>query len=120
MKVAGQFAILFVVCMAGVFLSGLFPFPLPASVTAMMLMFFLLLAGAIRPEALREVSDFMLGNMALFFVPPGVAILEHIDLIRGDGPKLLVVCAVSMVLTFAATLVAVRLTVRMLAARRRG
>lgn len=118
MKVANQFALLFAVCAAGVLLSNMFPFPLPSSVTAMVLMFCLLLGRVLKPEGLREVSDFMLVNMSMFFVPAGAAILEHVDAVRGDALVLLFICLVSMVLTFLATLFSVRLTVNFLRTRR--
>ena len=118
MKVASQFAVLFLICMAGIFLSRLCPIPLPASVTAMALMFFLLMVGVVKAESMREVSDFMLGNMALFFVPPGVAVLEYADALKSDAAALFAVCLLSMLATFIATLYSVRATIKILHAHR--
>lgn len=120
MKVASQFAVLFLICMAGIFLSRLSPVPLPASVTAMTLLFLLLLAGVVKAASMREVSDFMLGNMSLFFVPAGAAILGHVDALKADATALFAVCLVSMLVTFLATLAAVRVTTKILRARRGG
>lgn len=118
MKVANQFAVLFLICMAGICLSHLCPIPLPASVIAMALLFLLLLGGVVKAASMREVSDFMLGNMSLFFVPAGAAILGHTDALRADAGALFAVCLLSMFATFVTTLVAVRATTKMLNARR--
>lgn len=118
MRTVNQFAILFAVCAAGVLLSNLLPFPVPSSVAAMILMFLLLLWRALRPEVLRDVSEFMLGNMSMFFIPAGAAILEHAEALRDDALVLLFICVASMALTFSATLLSVRVTVKILRARR--
>ncbi len=118
MKVASQFAVLFLVCMAGIFLSHLCPIPLPASVTAMALLFLLLLGGVVKASSLREISDFMLGNMSLFFVPAGAAILNHAEALRADAGSLFAVRLLSMLATFLATLLAVRVTTKILRSRR--
>lgn len=118
MRIANQFGILFAVCAAGVLLSNLLPFPVPSSVAAMILMFLLLLGRALKPEALRDVSEFMLGNMSMFFIPAGAAIVEHVETLRDDALVLLFICVAAMALTFSATLLSVRFTVKILRAKR--
>ena len=120
MKLIVQCGVLFLVCLCGVFLSRLCPFPMPSSVVSMVLLFVLLLAGAVRPESLKETTDFLLGNMAFFFIPSGVGILAYIDALRGDVLALAAVCAVSALLTFAATAFTVFLVVRLQRRMRKG
>ena len=103
MKIITQCGLLFFICLCGMFLARLFPFPVPASVVSMLLLFGLLLAGAVRPSALKETSDVLLGNMAFFFLPSGVGILAHVDTIKGSTLALLAVCFVTTFLTFAAS-----------------
>ena len=120
MRLIVQCGTLFLVCLCGVFLSRLFPFPMPSSVASMLLLFALLLARAVRPESLKETTDFLLGNMAFFFIPSGVGILAYIDALRGDVLALAAVCAVSALLTFAATAFTVFLVVRLQRRMRKG
>ncbi len=113
MKIIVQGGTLFLVCLCGTFLSRMCPFPIPSSVLSMLLLFALLLARAVRPESLKETTDFLLGNMAFFFIPSGVGILAYINALRGDVLKLAAVCAVSAFLTFSAAALAVVATVRL-------
>lgn len=107
MKIIAQFSVLFLVCMAGIFLSRLFSFPMPASVCAMLVLFCLLSLKILKPESLQELSDFLLGNMALFFVPSGVGILAHMDTLKGNVLLLILICCVTTLVTFAASVSAV-------------
>jgi holin-like protein len=112
MKVVTQCGFLFLVCLAGIYFSHLLPFPVPASVLSMLLLFVLLLSRRVDPSSLRETADVLLGNMAFFFIPSGVGILAHIEDIRGDVFALLAVCVTTAFLTFAASALAVVATVR--------
>lgn len=102
-KIIAQCGVLFLICLCGIFLSRLCPFPMPSSVIAMLLLFVLLFVRAIRPEFLKETADFLLGNMAFFFIPSGVGILAYVDALRGNVWALLTICVVAAFLTFTAT-----------------
>lgn len=119
MKIICQIAVIFTICWVGQMVEALLPFPFPASVLAMVLLFALLCLHAVRVDHIREKSDFLLGNMAFFFIPAGVSIINYFDLLRTAWLPLLVICLVTTVLTFAATAYSVRLT-RYLMNRRRG
>ena len=105
-----QIAIIFSICWVGQIIESLLPFPFPASVAAMVLLFTLLCLRAVRVDHVREKSDFLLGNMAFFFIPAGVSIINYFDVLRSALLPLLVICLVTTVLTFAATAYSVRLT----------
>ena len=74
----------------------------------------LLLARVIKTEHIREKSDYLLGNLPFFFIPASVSIINYADVLRENLLALVVVCAVSLIATFAATVGAVRLTCRLL------
>ena len=93
-------------------LLAVLPFAFPASVLSMLLLFVLLLCGVLKVEHIREKGDFLLKNMAFFFIPSGVALLEQVDLLKGKIVILLLICLITMVLTFAATAFTVRLVSR--------
>lgn len=109
MQIIVQIGIFFLICLAGEFLSALLPIPVPGSILAMLLLFVCLLLKWIRPEHIEKKSDFLLGNMAFFFIPAGVGIVEQLPLLLENLGPLAVICVVTTVLTFAASSGTVRL-----------
>ena len=119
MKILKQVGILFGLCWAAQWIERALPFPFPASVIGLMLLLALLLTRVIRPEHLREETEFLLNNLPFFFVPAAVGILEYTDLILNNAAAFLTVCVGSLILTFGATAWAVTLTVRAMERRAR-
>ena len=78
------------------------------------LLLVLLLTGVVRVDHIREKSDFLLGNLGFFFIPVSVSIMNYVDLLWQHAAAFLTVCVVSMVLTYGATVWAVRLTQRLM------
>lgn len=74
-----ELAIIFSVCLAAEGISALLPFSLPASVISLLLLLVLLLSGVIKDRQIERVSRFFMGNMAFFFVPPCVGMMEHME-----------------------------------------
>ncbi len=110
-KLLVQIGIVFGICLVGEGIAAVLPFTFPASVLSMLL-FVLLLCGVLKVEHIREKGDFLLKNMAFFFIPSGVALLEQVDFLKGKIMILLLICLITMVLTFAATTFTVRLVSR--------
>lgn len=111
-KLLVQIGIVFGICLVGEGIAAVLPFTFPASVLSMLLLFVLLLCGVLKVEHIREKGDFLLKNMAFFFIPSGVALLEQVDFLKGKIMILLLICLITMVLTFAATAFTVRLVSR--------
>ena len=114
MKIIKQFGIVFSICWLGTVIEHFIPFAFPASVIAMLLLLLCLLTGILKVEHIREKSDFLLANMAFFFIPAGVNVINYLDILRASWLPLLVICLVTMVITFAATALSIRLTVQLL------
>ena len=110
MKIICQIAIIFTICWISQIVEAILPFPFPASVIGMVLLLILLLVRALKVDHIREKSDFLLSNMAFFFIPAGVSIINYFDILASNLIPLLVICLVSTLLTFAVTVWAVRLT----------
>lgn len=113
MKIIYQIGIIFAVCWVSEILEALLPIDFPASVIGMVLLFALLSAGVLKVEHVREKSDFLLSNMAFFFVPAGVSIMNYFDVMRGTVCKLLLICLITTVLTFGATALSIRAVLRL-------
>ena len=104
MKIIYRIGIIFTLCWASEIIEGLLPFSFPASVIGMILLFILLAFRVLKVEHIREKSDFLLSNMAFFFIPAGVSIIHYCDLLKVNLGKLLLICFLTTVLTFATTL----------------
>ena len=102
MKIIIQVGIIFAICWISQVIESVLPFDFPASVIGMILVFLLLMLKILKIEQIREKSDFILGNMAFFFLPVGVSIINYFDVLKNCIVQILVICIVSTVLTFAA------------------
>ena len=69
--------------------------------------------------AIRETSDFLLKNMAFFFLPAGVQVMEQFAVIQSQIPILLFIIAVTLVLTFLASSLIVTAVIRWMEKRER-
>lgn len=118
MKIIKQFGIIFSLCWLATVIEGLLPIAFPASVIAMLLLLVCLLAGVLKIDHIREKSDFLLANMAFFFIPAGVNMINYLDILKENWLPLLLICVITTVVTFAATAYSVRLTMRLLAGKK--
>ncbi|HJA92562.1 MAG TPA: CidA/LrgA family protein [Candidatus Eisenbergiella merdipullorum] len=103
MKIIYQIGIIFALCWVCEIVESILPFAFPASVIGMILLFVLLACRVLKVEHIREKSDFLLSNMAFFFIPAGVSIVNYFDVLAGNVGKLLLICLLTTVLTFAVT-----------------
>ena len=114
MKLLCQVGVIFGVCWISQILESLLPIPFPASVIGMVLLFILLATGVLKLEHVREKADFLLANMAFFFLPAGVSMLNYFDVLKSTWVQLLVICLVTTVLVFGATALSIKFTLRLM------
>ena len=105
MKILTQLAIVFGICLVGECISAILPFTFPSSVIGMIILF--LLVKIIKERHIKDVSQFMLKNMAFFFIPVAVSIMDNITYLQGHIMVFLLICIVATLLTFIATSYAV-------------
>lgn len=103
MKMILQIGVVLGICLLGEGISLLLPIPFPGSVIAMVLLFLLLLSQILHPDHIRQKSDFLLQNMAFFFIPAGVGIMEYAEELLPFLLPLLLICLITTILTFAAS-----------------
>ena len=108
MKILLQVALVFGIYWVSQGIEAVLPVAFPASVISLLLLLVLLLTGIVKMDHVREKSDFLLGNLGFFFIPVSVSIINYVDLIWQNAAAFLTVCVVSMVLTYGATVWAVR------------
>ena len=103
MRIPLQIAIIFGICLVGEFLHRVVGIPIPGNILGMVLLLILLCTKIIKPEHISSVSSFFLNHLALFFVPPSIAIMAVGDDILSHWPLLLILCIILTVITMAVT-----------------
>ena len=84
MKLIKQFTIIIFFLFFGEVLHWLIPFPIPASIYGIMLLFFLLEQNVLQIDDIREVSDFLIFIMPLLFIPSAVGLIDVWDELRAS------------------------------------
>ena len=115
LKIITQVGIIFGVCWAAQIVEQALPFAFPASVIGMILMFLLLAFRVQKVDHIREKSDFLLGNMAFFFIPAGVSIINYFDVLKDWVFQLIFICIVTTVITFVVTAYSMRFVMYLMA-----
>lgn len=102
MRIPLQLAVIFAICLAGEFLHRIVGMPLPGNIIGMVLLLILLCTKIIKPEQISGVSNFFLKHLALFFLPPSIAIMAVGDDVLSKWPLLLFLCIIFTLVTIAA------------------
>lgn len=76
MKYVKQFLIILLISFIGELLKYLLPFPIPASIYGLAILFFALQFKILKLEAIQETAKFLIEIMPLMFIPAGVGLLE--------------------------------------------
>lgn len=77
MKYTKQFMIIILFSFLGELIHGLLPFPVPASIYGLVLMFFSLWIGLLKEEQIKETADFLIEIMPILFLPAGVGLMTR-------------------------------------------
>ena len=102
MKILLQIALIFGICIIGDMISAVLPFTFPGSILAMIILLLLLVACIVKPTQLEETGGFLSKNMAFFFIPANVSVMEYFDIIGPVALQIIFISIVSMLCTFAA------------------
>lgn len=103
MKILLQIGVVFGLYWVSQCIEAVLPFPFPASVISLLLLLALLCLRVIKIHHVQEKANFMLENLGFFFVPVSVGIMNYVDVVWENAIPFFVICVVSTVLTFAAT-----------------
>lgn len=107
MKYIKQFGIIIAVSFIGEVLKYFIPLPIPASIYGLVLMYILLLSGALKPESVKETSYFLIEIMPLMFIPAAAGLIETWGIIK---PNLLAYAVITVFSTFLVMFVSGRVT----------
>ena len=105
-----------------VFVRG-FNLPMPGPVVGLLLLLVLLLArdrfkvlarGPLQQDGVENASHGLLAHLSLLFVPAGVGVVQKLDLIAEHGIAIILILAVSVVVTLLVTVATFRLASRLM------
>lgn len=103
MKYLKQFAIILSVYFVAIVINKFFIHSIPSTVIGMLILFLLLNFNLIKLKSIKEFSDFMLLNLAFFFIPPGVTLLTTWDILKDNLFKILFIVIITTFITMIIT-----------------
>ena len=98
-----QFLLVAGITFLGEGLRALIPFPIPASVYGLILMFAALSFGVIKPHHVRDAAKFLIEIMPVMFIPAAVGLLNAWDALRPILLPVGVITVISTVIVMAVT-----------------
>ncbi|HHV60847.1 MAG TPA: CidA/LrgA family protein [Clostridiaceae bacterium] len=111
MKYIRQVVIIIIFSFIGEVLRYLLPFPIPASIYGMVLLFVALITGAIKLDWVNEVGKYLIEIMPVMFIPAGVGLMASWGVLK---PVLLPVCIITVVTLVVVMVVTGRLSQRLI------
>lgn len=103
MKLLKEIALVLIIAMMGDILARVVDIPLPGSVIGMLLLLIALSAGMIKIQSLEQISEFLLSNLAFFFIPAGVGLMNVMGTVQADLVKILGVVILSTIFVMVTT-----------------
>lgn len=103
MKYIKQFCIIIGITFLGEVLKELLPFPIPASIYGLLLMFGALCSGIMKLEQVEDTADFLVGIMPVLFIPAGVGLMKEWEILSQVWLPLAVIIVVSTITVMVVT-----------------
>ena len=105
MKIFNQLGIILGIWAVGELISSLLSniITMPGTIIGMTILFLLLQFKIMKEETIKDVADFLLGNMAIFFVPAGVSLINSLGLITENMLVLLLSGTVATIIIMIVT-----------------
>ncbi len=101
MKILRQFLLILVFSCLGELMHYWIPWPVPASIYGMVLLFSALALKIVRVEDMELTGNFLVSMLPLLFVPALVNLLESWDVVREAVVPILVIILTSTIFVFA-------------------
>lgn len=95
MRFIKQFIIILIVSLIGEFLGYVLPLPVPGSIYGLVLMFCALKFKIFPLSSVKETSMFFIDIMPIMFVPPGVAIIGNLELLKDHWWQIVLIAIIS-------------------------
>lgn len=99
MKILRELLIILLFTFLGKSLQVIFHLPIPGSVLGMIFLLAALASGLVKEKQVALVGDYLLEILSIFFLPAGVGLMLHFDLVKGSLLKLMVILLVTFVVS---------------------
>lgn len=100
---ARQFFVIFGCLALGEFVVWATGIKLPSSIIGMLLLTLFLKLGWVKLGWVKQLSELLIANLGFFFVPPGVALILYLDLIKAQWFPIVTATVVSTLLVLVVT-----------------
>ena len=101
MKYMKQFLLILIITFLGEVLKKMLPFPIPASIYGLLLLFGALEFHVISLDAVRDVGKFLIEIMPLMFIPAAVGLIDSWEALKPICIPVIVILVVSTVIVMA-------------------
>ena len=84
-------------------ISDLFPksFVVPAPLMGMIILYILLVTHIVKLPMVEKAGDAMLSILPFLFIPSGIQLIDHMDIIKKEGIKVFIIAIVSTIIILA-------------------
>ena len=100
MKYIRQFGIILAFIFLGEALRYALPFPIPASIYGLTLLFLALVTGLVKLDWVESAADWLVAIMPITFVPASVALIDDWPILKPFLWPLVIICVVSTLAIF--------------------
>lgn len=85
---------------------------IPGTIIGMILLLTFLITEKIKLEHVNEVGTFLTSNMAFFFIPAAVSVIEYIDILKSVFLKIILIVIISTIINFFVIAWVVKMTIK--------
>ena len=98
-----QWGIFGVILFFAQIISDLFPksFVVPAPLMGMIILYILLVTHIVKLPMVENAGDGMLSILPFLFIPSGIQLIDHMDIIKKEGIKVFIIAIVSTIIILA-------------------
>jgi len=84
---------------------------IPGTIIGMVLLLVFLVSNRVKKESVDDVGTFLTNNMAFFFIPAAVSVVEYFSILQSTFTKIIIISVISLVVTFFAVAYSVKLAI---------
>lgn len=103
MKFIKQFGIILAISFVGEVCNHVIPFPIPASIYGLVILFVGLLTGVIKLSNVRETGKFLIDIMPIMFIPAAVGLLESWGILQPIWVPVVCITLLTTIIVMAVT-----------------
>lgn len=103
MKKLGQFGVILLILLIGDIVQKHFKLAIPSTIIGMAILLLLLLLKIIRLQWIEDIANVLLDNLSLLFIPAGVAIINEMQIFKGNLLPIISIIAITTIVVIVVT-----------------